>query len=129
MSNLKTGIETFDLNRLTMLSTDWSKDRIGYALSQKKCDCEMLDLRCCDGGLATVLVGSRFCSAAESRYAPVEGEALGIALALQNTRHFTLSNRNLTIMMDHKPLVKLLRNHKLEELTNPRLLRLKESTF
>ena len=129
LKNLQTGIETYDMNRITVLSTDWSKEGIGYVLQQKKCDCSSLDLSCCETGWATVLIGSRFCTSAESRYAPVEGEALGIVWALQNTRHFTLGCTNLVVMTDHKPLCKLLGNKRIEEIENPRLIRLKEATL
>ena len=78
-----------------------------------KCECPGLDLKCCNDGWVTVLVGSRFCTSAESRYAPVEGEALGIVWALQNTRHFTLGNTKLKIMTDHKPLCKLFGNRRI----------------
>ena len=96
------------MDRNTVLSTDWSKDGIGYVLSQQKCNCEEVSLKCCSEGWSTVLVGSRFCTGAESRYAPVEGEALGIVWALNHTKHFTLGSKKLTVLTDHKPLCKLL---------------------
>ena len=99
--------------RQTILSTDWSKDGVGYIMSQKTCKCEKINLKCCDSGWSMVLVGSRFCSGAESRYAPVEGETLAIVWALNNLRHYTLGNKRLTIMTDHKPLVKLFGDRKL----------------
>ncbi len=36
------------------------------------------------------MVGSRFTHSAESRYAPIEGEALAVADALEKARHFLL---------------------------------------
>ena len=36
-----------------------------------------------------ILSGSRFCKDAESRYRPVEGEALAVAYALESTRMYT----------------------------------------
>ena len=66
---------------------------------------------------------------AESRYAPVEGEALAIVYALENTRHFNLGCTNLVVMTDHKPLCKLMGSKSMEEIINPRLPRLKESTM
>ena len=51
------------------------------------------------------LVGSRFTHAAESRYAPVEGEALAVADALGKVRYFVLGCRDLIVAVDHKPLL------------------------
>ena len=72
------------------------------------------------------MAGSRFTSGAESRYAPVEGEALGCEWALESTRHYSLGNPKLLIATDHKPLLKILGDRKLEDIANPRLLNLKE---
>ncbi|MCP3680923.1 MAG: hypothetical protein GY782_11975, partial [Gammaproteobacteria bacterium] len=72
------GIQTFSMSRPTLLATDWSKEGMGYMLLQKRCRCEKIDPRCCPGGWGLVLAGSRFCSGAESRYAPVEGEGQAI---------------------------------------------------
>ena len=59
----------------------------------------------------------------------MEGEALAIVWALNNSKHYTLGNKKLLIMTDHKPLVKLFGDRKLEDITNPRLARLKEATL
>ena len=37
--------------------------------------------------------GGRFCTPAESRYAPIEGELLGVTWALSKTSHYTLGAR------------------------------------
>ena len=75
------------------------------------------------------MAGSRFCSGAESRYAPVEGEGQAIVWALNNTRHYTLGNPKLVIATDHKPLVKVFGDRDLGDIVNPRLARLKEATL
>ena len=67
------GIATFSLKRPTCLATYWSKEGMGFFLLQKKCTCTKMDPRCCPGGWQIMLAGSRFCTGAESRYAPVEG--------------------------------------------------------
>ena len=115
--------------RPTLLATDWSKEGMGYMLLQKRCRCEKIDPRCCPGGWGLVLAGSRFCSGAESRYAPVEGEGQAIVWALNNTKHYTLGNKELYIATDHKPLVKIFGNKDLGEIQSPRLARLKEATL
>ena len=76
-----------------------------------------------------VLAGSRFTKGAEERYAPVEGEALAVAWSLEATRHYTLGNPKLLVATDHKPLLKVLGDRKLEEIENPRLAKLKEKTL
>ena len=123
------GIRTYDPNMWTCLATDWSKDGIGYMLTQKHCQCQTLTPLCCNEGWRLVLAGSRFTTGAESRYAPVEGEALGVSWALENTKHFTMGNRRLIVATDHKPLLKILGDRKLEDMSNPRLLKLKEKTL
>ena len=108
---------------------DFSKTGIGYLLTQKKCQCEEISPYCCPGGWQVVLAGSRFTKDAETRYAPVEGEALAVQWGLENTRHYTLGNPKLLVATDHKPLLKILGDRKLEDIDNPRLLKLKEKTL
>ena len=36
---VKEGVQTYDLNRPTCLTTDWSKEGIGFSLTQKHCKC------------------------------------------------------------------------------------------
>ena len=84
---------------------------------------------CCRTGWKIVLVGSRFTSSAESRYAPIEGEALAVVEALKKARHFVLGCSDLTVAVDHKPLLKVFGDRSLEDIDNPRLIRLKEKTL
>ena len=123
------GIKMFELDRETCLATDWSKSGLGYSLMQKYCSCTDIRPDCCTGGWKLCLVGSRFTSPAESRYAPVEGECLAVADSLKRTRYFTQGCTKLTIATDHKPLLGILGDKKLEDIDNPRLLKLKEKTL
>lgn len=75
---IKKGVTIFDKRRPTCLATDWSKDGIGFWLFQKHCTCPSRDLFCCREGWKVTIVGSRFTHPAESRYAPIEGEALAV---------------------------------------------------
>ena len=68
------------------------------------------------------MAGSRFCSGAESRYAPIEGELAAIVYALEKTRIFTMGAKNLILVTDHKPLVGLLKGPQTDN--NARLSRL-----
>ena len=69
-------------------------------------------------------MGSRFTHGAESRYAPIEGEALAVVDALNKIRHFTLGCPDLTVVVDHKPLLKVL-----DDIPNPRLRNIKEKSL
>ena len=75
------------------------------------------------------LVGSRFTHLAESRYAPVEREALAVADALDKARYFMLGCDDLILAVDHKPLLKVLRDRSLEDIPNAGLRNLKEKTL
>ena len=76
-----------------------------------------------------MLAGSRFLSSAEQRYAPIEGEALAVAWALEQSKYFTQGCEHLMVVTDHKPLVKILGDRTLDEITNTRLFRLKQRTL
>ena len=83
-----------------------------------------------DGTLVYItLVGSRFTHAAESRYAPIEGEALAVADALEKARYFVLGCSDLIVAFDHKPFLKIFRDRALEDISNTRLRNLKEKTL
>ena len=66
---------------------------------------------------------------AEARYAPIEGEALAVAWALEQTKFFTLGCNDLVVVVDHKPLTKILGDRTLDEIPNPRLFRIKQRTL
>ena len=54
---------------------------------------------------------------------------LAVAWALHDTRYFTLGCRDLHVQTDHRALVKLLGDKKLEDIDNRRLVNLKEKTM
>ncbi|MEW8208358.1 MAG: RNase H-like domain-containing protein, partial [Candidatus Thiodiazotropha taylori] len=128
-SEIEEGVSIFDPNRPTCLATDWSKDGIGYWLLQKHCHCDSCEPFCFHDGWKIALVGSRFTHAAESRYAPIEGDALAVADALDKCRYFVLGCQDLIIAVDHKPLLKLFSDRSLEDIPNSRLRNLKEKTL
>ena len=66
---------------------------------------------------------------AEKNYAPVEGEALAVAWALEQTHYFTMGCNDLKVIVDHKPLTKLFGDRRLDEIENPCLFRLKRRTL
>ena len=126
---IRKGVEIFDPQRPTCLRPDWSKKGIGYFLFQKHCECTSHLPNCCEDGWRITLAGSRFLQSAEERYAPIEGEGLAVAWGLEQTRFFTQGCDNLLVVTDHKPLVKIFGDRRLDEIHNTRLFRLKQRTL
>ena len=116
---IKEGVRIYDITKPTCLRLDWSNTGIGYFLSQKHCSCNSSVPGCCAGGWRITLAGSRFLKPAESRYAPIEGEALAIAWALEHTKFFTQGCDDLVVITDHKPLVGVFQDRTLDQITNP----------
>ena len=98
IEEIEHGVKIFDKSKPTCIATDWSKSGIGFWLFQKHCCCSGDQPFCCKEGWQVVLVGSRFTHPAESRYAPIEGEALAVADALDKSRHFVLGCEKLTVL-------------------------------
>ena len=126
---IKRGVEIFDPKLPTQLCTDYSKTGLGFYLAQKHCDCQPVKHDCCEDGWRITLCGSRFLKPAESRYVPIEGECLGVSWSLEQTRYFTLGCPCLIVVTDHKPLIKVLGDKELEDITNTRLFKLKEQAL
>ena len=77
VGKIEKGVQTFEMNRATGLATNYSKIGISYFLFQKHYRCSgELNMGCGHGHWKIILTGSRFTSDSESRYAPVEGEAV-----------------------------------------------------
>ncbi len=129
VDEMKEGVRLFDIKQPNCLSTDWSTSGIGFLLRQKYCQCPASRPTCCPDGWKLCLVCSRFTTPAESRYSPVEGEALAVMYALHQTRYYVLGCEDLIIATDHKPLIKILDDRPLANITHRRLLNLKEKTL
>ena len=130
VAQIENGIKMFDCSKATCLSTDWCKNGIGFLLFQQTCRCEPIEGPHCGGGhWAVVFAGSRFTTSAESRYAPIEGEALAVVYGLYSSKIFILGCPKLIVSVDHKPLVKVLGNSSLEQIKNPRLQKFKEKAM
>ena len=123
---VKKGVQSFVIGAHTCLVTDWSKSGVGFVLWQKRCGCSKIHPTCCPTGWVMILCGSRYCTPAESRYHPIEGELLGVAWSLEKTRLYTLGCEKLLILVDHKPLLGLLTRRELGDIDNPRLEQLAE---
>ena len=123
------GVRIFDMNRTTCLAPDWCKSGVGFFLLQKYCRCTEVTPRCFPEGWKLVFAGARFCSPAEAKHKPVEGEALAVVNGLQKCRYFVLGCKDLVVGTNHKPLLKVLGDRRLEDIKNPRLESLKEKTL
>ena len=123
------GVAIFDPERTTALSTDYSTTGLGYFLYQKYCHCPSVVTTCCATGWRVTLAGSRFLHQAEVNYWPTQGEMLAVAWALHDTRYFTLGCRDLHVQTDHRALVKLLGDKRLEDIDDRRMVNLKEKTL
>ena len=123
------GVKSFDPYKVTCLSPDWSQSGIGWLLQQKECSCPKISPTCCNSGWSLVLAGGRFCSPAAGRYSPTEGEGLAVAVALEQSKFYTLGCEQLYIATDHKPLVGIMNQQNLNTTENPRPQRIKERTM
>lgn len=125
------GVRTFDMSKATCLATDWSKTGIGFTLTQKHCKCSgKINPNCGRGHWKLVHAGSRFTTKGEKNlFSPSEGECLAAVYGLEKCRMFTLGSPNLTLAVDHQPLLGILNDRSLDSIDNPRLLRMKERTL
>ena len=106
----------FSLDKPTRLCTDASRHGVGFILQQKQVGTEQWSM---------VQAGSRFLTPAESRYAVIELELLAVAWAVMKCNMFLRGLQNFQVFTDHSPLVPILNNHRLDEIDNPRLQRLR----
>ena len=114
-------MKTFAYQSSTKLATENS----GVAHSPFSC---IIEFECCPDGWKINLMGERFISPAEARYATIEGEALAMTEALQKFKYFVLGCPELIVATDHKPLVGVGKGH-LSDNSNPRLLSIVEKTL
>ena len=104
----------FDINKPTRLSTNASRQGLGFILQQKTSD-----------EWSLIQAGSRFLSDAESQYATIELELLGVSWAVTKCKLFLAGLQHFYVCTDHNPLVPILNNRRLDEVENPQLQRLK----
>ena len=128
-AEIRHGVEIFDPTKRTCIHPDWSRQGIGYFLLQKHCSCDSCLPDCCTDGWRVTLAGSRFLTSAEQSYAPIEGEALAVAWGLEQSKYFTQGCNDLLVVTDHKPLVTILGDRTLDEISNTQIFRLKQRTL
>ena len=87
----------FDITKPTRLSTDASRQGLGYILQQQHGD-----------NWSLIQAGSRFLSEAESRYATIELELLAVAWAITKCKMFLAGLQHFSVVTDHNPLIPIL---------------------
>ena len=107
-------VSYFDLTKPTRLCTDASRQGLGFVLQQKH-----------DETWPLVQAGSRFLSDTESRYAIIELELLAVTWVISKCNIFLAGLQHFHVITDHHPLIPILNNHRLDEIKNPRLQRMK----
>ena len=93
---------------------DASRQGLGFVLQQQSDDTWVM-----------IQAGSRFLSDAESRYAIIELEVLAVAWAIMKCRLFLVGLPHFRVITDHHPLVPILNTHRLDEIEDPRLQRIR----
>ena len=131
VQQVKAGVQAYDLQKPTCLTTDWCKTGIGFVLTQKHCKCSgPANPNCGEGHWRIVHAGSRFTRQNErDLFSPTEGECLAAVFGLEKCRMYTLGCPNLLLVVDHQPLTGILNDRSLDSIENPRLLKLKEKTL
>ena len=104
----------FDASKPTRLSTDTSRHGLGFILQQNTA-----------GTWNLIQAGPRFLTDTESQYAIIELEMLAVCWAVSKCKLFLMGLQHFTIITDHNPLIPILNSYRLDEIENPRLLRLK----
>ena len=66
-----------------------------------------------------------FLTDTETRYAVIELEMLAVCWAVSKCKRFLSGLQYFTVITDHNPLIPILNNHRLDEIENQRLQRLK----
>ena len=105
----------FDATRPSRLCTDASRHGLGFILQQ----------RTPEGTWTLIQAGSRFLTDTESRYAVIELELLAVCWAVCKCKLFLAGLQHFTVVTDHNPLIPIMNSHRLDEIENPRLQRLK----
>ena len=75
------------------------------------------------------MLGSRFTSPAEQNCSALEGELEAVLDGLHKTRYYIQGWEKLIVGVDHKPLLGIINDKRLEDIDNMRIRRLKEKTF
>ena len=98
------------------LETDASRKGLGFCLLQQGLD----------SVYRYIQLGSRATNPAESRYSVTELELLAVAWSLDKARFFCAGAPVIDLVVDHRPLIPIVNDKSLGDLTTPRIQRLRE---
>ena len=108
----------FSPARRTVLETDAARLKgLGFCLRQQD---EA-------GTWRLIQCGSRFLTETETRYAVIEVEMLAIVWAIRKCYIYLQGMQKFEVVTDHRPLIPILNEKSLQDISNPRLQRLRES--
>ena len=80
---IEKGVKMFEVDQITALVCDWSKEGQSLGLWQKHCSCAgPTTIICCRGGWHIVFMSFRFNNDAQSRYSPIEGDCMTLFWAI-----------------------------------------------
>lgn len=102
---MKEGVRLFYPSSMICLAIDWAVDGIGFSWCRSTVSVRVKPYLM-NWWLEIFLVGSRCTFLAESRYAPISGEAFAVAFALHQTRNNVMGCKDRLVATDHKPLLK-----------------------
>ena len=124
---IEKGVTMFEVDRVTALVCDWSKEGQSLGLWQKHCHCKgPVTILCCRGGWHIVFMSSRFNNDAQSRYSPIEGECITLFWAINKCDYYIYGCDKLFVGTDNRPLLAFFRLEDpkpLDHISNKRLRR------
>ena len=105
----------YDASKPTCLCMDANRQELGFMLLQQ------------GNGMTWnfIQAGSRFLNYAESWHTSIELEMLAVCWAVMKCKLFLAGLQHLSIITDHNPVISIINNHRLDEIENPHLQRLK----
>ena len=122
---IEKGVKMFEVDQITALVCDWSKEGQSFGLWQKHCACAgPITILCCKGGWHIVFMSSRFNNDAQNRYSPIEGECVTLFWGIHKTDYFIFGCDKLFVGTDRKPLLAFFRKEDpkpLDHISNKRL--------
>ena len=124
---IEKGVKMFEVNRITALVCDRSKEGQSLGLWQKHCSCAgPTTILCCRGGWHIVFMSSWFNNDAQSRYSSIEGKCMTLFWAINKCDYYIYSCDKLFVGTDHRPLLAFFRKDDpkpLDHISNKRLRR------
>ena len=105
VKDIAEGGQFFNKAKAICIVTDRSKDGIGFWTFQEYCKCLGTKPFCCKVGWKITLVPLTQLN--PDNYVPIEGEVLTMADALDKVRFFIPGCTDLTVVVDHKPFIKI----------------------